>query len=57
MTIPHSMIRVGDIDIEYAVSDYTDPWRDDEPETILFHHGYCRNMEFWRNWVPGLASH
>ena len=51
------MIRVGDIDIEYAVSDYTDPWRDDEPETILFHHGYCRNMEFWRNWVPGLASH
>ena len=57
MTISHSMIRVGDIDIEYAVSDYTDPWRDDEPETILFHHGYCRNMEFWRNWVPGLASH
>ncbi len=57
MTIPHSMLRVGDIDIEYAVSDYTDPWRDDEPETILFHHGYCRNMEFWRNWVPGLAGH
>lgn len=55
MTIPLQKLRVGDIEIEYQVSDYTDPWRDGEPETILFHHGYCRNMDFWRGWVPGLA--
>ena len=52
MTIPLQKMRVGDIDIEYQVSDYTDPWADGEPETILFHHGYCRNMDFWRGWVP-----
>jgi pimeloyl-ACP methyl ester carboxylesterase len=57
MTIPLQTIRVGDIDIEYHVADFTDPWRTDEPETILFHHGYCRNMDFWRGWVPGLARH
>ena len=57
MTMPLQKMRVGDIDIEYQVSDYTDPWDDREPETILFHHGYCRNMDFWRGWVPGLARH
>jgi pimeloyl-ACP methyl ester carboxylesterase len=57
MTIPLQTIRVGDIDIEYHVADFTDPWRTDEPETILFHHGYCRNMDFWRGWVPGLSRH
>jgi 3-oxoadipate enol-lactonase len=55
MTIPLPKLRVGDIDIEYQVSDYTDPWLEREPETILFHHGYCRNMDFWRGWVPALA--
>lgn len=55
MTIPLPKMRVGDIEIEYQVSDYTDPWRDTEPETILFHHGYCRNLDIWRGWVPGLA--
>jgi len=55
--IPLQKMRVGDIDIEFEVSDFTDPWADGEPETILFHHGYCRNMNFWRGWVPGLARH
>lgn len=45
--------RVGDLDIHYEVSDYTDPWR--EPETVLLHHGFARNLEFWRRWVPLLA--
>jgi 3-oxoadipate enol-lactonase len=22
----------------------------------LLHHGYCRNMHFWRNWVPLLSN-
>ncbi len=55
MAIPVPKVRVGNIEIEYQVSDYTEPWRKGEPETILFHHGYCRNMDFWRGWVPALA--
>lgn len=48
-------IRVGNLHIEYDLADFTDPWRADEPEMILLHHGYCRNMDFWRTWVPLLA--
>ena len=47
--------RVGDIDIHYDLADYTDPWRSGEPETLLLYSGYCRNMEFWRAWVPLLG--
>jgi 3-oxoadipate enol-lactonase len=57
MAIPMQKTRVGDIDIEFDVADYTDPWDDREPETILFHHGFCRNLDFWRGWVPQLARH
>lgn len=45
--------RIGDIDIHYELADYTDPWR--ASETVLLHHGFARNMEFWRAWVPPLA--
>ena len=55
MRIPFPRVQVGGIQIEYDVADYTEPWRASEPETILFHHGYCRNMDFWRGWVPPLA--
>ena len=47
--------HVGDIDIHYALDDYTDPWR--SSDTVLLHHGFGRNMEFWREWVPLLARH
>lgn len=53
---PH-MLRVGDIDMEVDIADYTDPWCRDEPQTILFHNGNSRHMEFWRSWVPALARH
>ena len=46
-------VRVSDIDIHYEVTDYVAPWR--ERETVLLHHGFGRNMEFWRAWVPLLA--
>ena len=55
--IPLQKMRVGDIDIEFDVADYTDPWADGEPQTILFHHGFCRNLDFWSGWVPELARH
>lgn len=54
MTIPLRKEQVGGMQIVYDVADFTDPWRETEPETILFHHGYLRNMEFWRAWVPSL---
>ncbi|MPZ47174.1 MAG: alpha/beta fold hydrolase [Betaproteobacteria bacterium] len=49
-------VVVDDIAIEYELDDYTEPWREDLPETVLLHHGYCRNMHFWRPWVPLLAD-
>lgn len=45
--------RLGDINIHYDVADYTDPWR--RSDTVLLHHGFGRNLEFWRAWVPLLA--
>lgn len=47
--------QVGDLSIHYDLADYTDPWRTDEPETFLLYSGYCRNIEFWRAWVPLLG--
>jgi pimeloyl-ACP methyl ester carboxylesterase len=49
-------LEVADLAIEYDLADYTEPWREAVPETILLHHGYCRNMQFWRPWVPHLAD-
>ena len=54
MTIPFRNEQVGGMTIEYDVADFTEPWRKTEPETILLHHGYLRNMEFWRGWIPPL---
>lgn len=48
--------RVGDIDICYELVDYTPPWQQTEPETILLYHGYARNMMFWQGLVPLLAG-
>lgn len=51
----HSFVQVGDINMHYELADYTEPWRAAPPETFLLHSGYCRNMEFWRKWVPLLG--
>lgn len=49
-------IHVDDLEIEYDLADYTEPWREGYSETVLLHHGYCRNMAFWQTWVPHLAD-
>lgn len=54
--IPVNTIRVGDIDVAYEVSDHTQPWAGREPETVLLHHGYSRNMKFWQPWVSRLSG-
>ena len=56
MSKQYKSIRVGDIDINYEIVDYTAPWRATPPETFLLYHGYCRNMMFWQQWVPLLAT-
>lgn len=50
-------VRVGDLDVAYDLTDYTEPWRTTPPETVLLFHGYARNMQFWRPWVPLLSGH
>lgn len=49
--------HVNGVDLAYELLDFTDPWRTDEPETVLLHHGYSRNKSFWTHWVPLLAGH
>ena len=47
--------RVGDLTLHYDLADYTDACRTDERKTFLLYPGYCRNIEFWRAWVPLLG--
>lgn len=56
MHAPARTLRANGIDIEYDIADYTLPWLTTEPETILLHHGFLRNMAFWRQWMPELAK-
>lgn len=56
MSPRYRFARVGDLDIHYDLADYTVPWRETPPETVLLCHGYARNMLFWRPWVPLLAA-
>jgi pimeloyl-ACP methyl ester carboxylesterase len=42
-----------DLDMQYAVDDFTDPWR--SPETILLLHGNAESGAAWYGWVPTLA--
>ena len=54
--MPYQIARVGDIDIHYELADYTPPWNNTPPETILLHHGYARNLLFWQTLVPRLTA-
>ena len=47
-------VRTGDFDCGYADDCFADPWQ--EHETILIQHGFGRNGEYWRSWVPDLAA-
>jgi 3-oxoadipate enol-lactonase len=42
-----------DLDMHYAVDDFTDPWR--QPQTILMLHGNAESGLAWYAWVPHLA--
>ena len=47
------VIKAAEVDVHYVLSEYTNPWR--SAPTILLYHGFGRNLEFWRRWVPLLA--
>src|SRR4029434_5134762 len=44
-----------DLEMHYAVHDYTDPWR--KPDTIRRLHGNAESSLSWYAWVPTLARH
>ena len=47
--------RENDVEIEYRVDDFTDPWR--EAGTVLLIHGNNESGLAWYGWVPHLARH
>ena len=54
MTV-HS-VAAGDIELQYEFEDFTPPWSKQQAGTILFHHGYARNMLFWQPLIPFLCG-
>jgi pimeloyl-ACP methyl ester carboxylesterase len=46
-------VALGELELKYYLDDFTDPWV--PSDTMLMHHGYCRNSKFWNAWVPSLA--
>ncbi len=47
-------IQINGYVTHYEDDDFTDPWR--PRQTILIQHGFGRNSQFWRRWVPMLAG-
>lgn len=47
------LLRSDGLDVHYTLADHTDPWAG--AATILLYHGFGRNLEFWRRWVPLLS--
>jgi pimeloyl-ACP methyl ester carboxylesterase len=46
-------IRINGYVTYYEDDDFTDPWR--PRQTVVIQHGFGRNSQFWRHWVPILA--
>ena len=48
-------IKLEDVEINYYLDDFRDPWSEKKPPVVLMHHGFARNAKFWTSWVPTLA--
>ena len=48
-------VKAGDIDLFYQDDDFADPWV--KHDTVFIQHGFGRNSNFFRGWVPWLARH
>jgi 3-oxoadipate enol-lactonase len=51
--MPHS--RVGDVDLYYEISDFTEPWRPTRAP-VVFLHGLGGDQRFWLYQVPAFCS-
>ena len=49
-------IGIHDGTFYYDIADYTDPWLE-EKDTLIMHHGFCRNGDVWYGWMPSLARY
>jgi pimeloyl-ACP methyl ester carboxylesterase len=49
--VPH--VATGDFDCWYEDAWFGPPWA--RPEVVVVQHGFGRNAEYWRSWVPDLA--
>jgi pimeloyl-ACP methyl ester carboxylesterase len=50
-------IKINGYITYYEDDDFTAPWKPrDSRQTILIQHGFGRNSQFWRHWVPMLAG-
>jgi 3-oxoadipate enol-lactonase len=49
------MRRVLGGDLAIHDDDFAEPWL--PHQTVFFQHGFCRNSNVWRGWVPQLARH
>jgi pimeloyl-ACP methyl ester carboxylesterase len=47
------LVRTGEFDCWYEDDWFGPPWA--RPEVIVVQHGFGRNAEYWRAWVPDLA--
>jgi pimeloyl-ACP methyl ester carboxylesterase len=45
--------RVNGLDLFYYDDNFSDPWK--PTQTVFMLHGFGRNANFWRAWVPTLA--
>src|SRR5215813_9442955 len=51
---PMPTLRIPpDLEMNYVVDDYTDPWR--KPDTVLMLHGNAESGASWYAWVPPFA--
>ncbi len=50
------LLRVDDVDINYVIDDFTNPWLDKKTvKTVLLHHPYIKGLEQYTQWIPTLA--
>jgi 3-oxoadipate enol-lactonase len=53
---PMAFIRTDDdIQLNYRIDDFRDPWSDEPVDHILMHHGWAKSMKWWTPCVPVLA--
>src|SRR6185503_9663039 len=41
--------------LNYVIDDYREPWLGEPAATVLLHHGFTKNLEFWTPFVPSIA--